>query len=242
MKVYLSPPFGNYYKLINNFLKINTIPIIGSYALNDQKNILKERIKTIRFNKEYNGWEHNVEFKNMGLLKGCDDYNKIKLLNNNIIMSINFINLEDIKLTKHFLPDDTNLELNLNTRKYSVQKYLDSHLDIFLSNNGYAPIIKLPHNIKLREVDLLYNAGFKNFHCSNSNYINNKMISGESLIAQNIKTISQLKERYCGEIEIIGGGGIMETKDIEKYINAGADHISISSICFNIFKAMQISI
>ena len=36
--------------------------------------------------------------------------------------------------------------------------------------------------------------------------------------------------------EIIAGGGISEKKDIEHYIELGADHISLGTVCFNPVK------
>ena len=57
-------------------------------------------------------------------------------------------------------------------------------------------------------------------------------MSGRELIPYTEKFIKYIK-KYYPSIEIIAGGGIQSEKDIENYLNLGADHISLGTICFN---------
>ncbi|MDE5016765.1 diguanylate cyclase, partial [Francisella tularensis subsp. holarctica] len=41
---------------------------------------------------------------------------------------------------------------------------------------------------------------------------------------------------FCDSITIIGGGCIYTLDDAKKYIEAGADHLSLSSIMFNALR------
>ena len=43
-------------------------------------------------------------------------------------------------------------------------------------------------------------------------------------------------KEYYPHIEIIAGGGISEKEDIKRYIDLGADHISLGTVCFNPVK------
>ena len=45
--------------------------------------------------------------------------------------------------------------------------------------------------------------------------------------------LSENKDFFEDQINIIGGGGIKSYNDIDKYISVGADDISICSVCFN---------
>lgn len=245
MKIYLSPPFGNYIKLYKFILPKNIIPIIGSYTLFPRDGLYSQVFKTLRYKSDLNGWVNSIGLRNNGIFKGISHYNNILQYNKEAILSIGIINLEDIKLFNTFIPMDTNLELNIscpNISKITIPELIEADLNSFLSTNRNQTIIKLPHNVSMKDIDRLYDVGFRKFHCSNTKQTKYGGLSGKNLLNTNLKTIHEMNERYYGDLEIIGGGGIMSNKDIEKYINAGADHVSISSVCFNPRTAMKLSI
>jgi dihydroorotate dehydrogenase len=41
-----------------------------------------------------------------------------------------------------------------------------------------------------------------------------------------------IREAYP-DVVLIGGGGVRSIEDAKQYLNAGADHISVSTLCFN---------
>ena len=56
-----------------------------------------------------------------------------------------------------------------------------------------------------------------------------------NVVVKKENIIEHIKQ-YYPHIEIIAGGGISEKKDIEHYIELGADHISLGTVCFNPVK------
>jgi len=78
----------------------------------------------------------------------------------------------------------------------------------------------------------LYSHGFRQFHCSNTLPLSNGGLSGEKLIPYNMSLINRL--RQYKDVEIIAGGGIRDINTLKKYKDLGANHFSISTICFNI--------
>ena len=44
--------------------------------------------------------------------------------------------------------------------------------------------------------------------------------------------IQYIKNKY-DDVEVVAGGGIQNIKTLNKYKELGADHFSISSVCFN---------
>ena len=231
--------------LIHTFLQVNTIPIIGTYTLHRRPGLYSQIIKTLRYDKKNKGWINNIGLKNEGIIKGIEEYYSIKKINKDVVLSIGFINLEDISLINYLLPDDIDIEINIgcpNVTKFHICDMLDYHLEKFLPTDKRNTIIKIPHNVSMKEIDRLYNVGFKKFHCSNTMPIEKGALSGQILINKNIKTIKEMYERYCGEIEIIGGGGIVSNKEIQKYCDAGVDHVSISSVCLNPLSAMLLHV
>ena len=63
-------------------------------------------------------------------------------------------------------------------------------------------------------------------------------LSGKSLIPYNKVSIEYLRKTYPNTI-IIGGGGIQDIDDALMYKKFGANHISVSTLCFNPYKFMK---
>ena len=54
-----------------------------------------------------------------------------------------------------------------------------------------------------------------------------------------LKLVEYTKNKYSN-VEFIAGGGISSRSDVERYLNAGADHISLGSINFTPWKLREI--
>jgi dihydroorotate dehydrogenase len=50
-----------------------------------------------------------------------------------------------------------------------------------------------------------------------------------------VNHLSNIKSKY-NDVEIISGGGITEWQDVINYKDKGADHFSVSTLCFNPLK------
>ena len=59
-------------------------------------------------------------------------------------------------------------------------------------------------------------------------------LSGEKLIPYNMSLINRLKQYK--DVEIIAGGGIQDINTLRTYKDLGANHFSISTLCFNLPK------
>ena len=112
---------------------------------------------------------------------------------------------------------------------------IDNGLQCFLNNKRRWCIIKLSPTTDINLVDSYYKQGFRQFHCSNTIPIKEGGLSGKSLIPYNNKLISNIKSKY-NDVEIISGGGVTEWQDVINYRNKGADHFSVSTLCFNPLK------
>lgn len=249
--IFLSPPFGNYYSLILPFLKNNYTPILGSFTMFERKGLFLNTIRTLRYDHDYNGWVNNIGLCNPGIIQGIQNYNNHTnwpgnpqhTLEKNKVMSIALIDPDDIFYINKQLPKYISFELNIscpnidqNNNKLFNSKHHINELEKFVNNNlSNTQIIKLKPHFSMKEVDILYDIGFRQFHCSNTIPVKHGGLSGKSLIQNNLKRIQDLKYRFCDDIEIIGGGGILDVSIAEKYLWAGADHLSISTICMNPF-------
>ena len=217
--LFISPPFSNYIYLPN------TIPIRGSFTLYERKGKWSQILKTLRYIPSLNGWVNKIGLRNNGI-----DY-AIKTYKKGEIISIAILNKKEIELILKKIPNDMDIELNVscpNAEKKMIHKGLKS----FMNNERKWCIIKLsPINFE-KDLDNYYNDGFRQFHISNTLPVKYGGLSGPSLIPYNINNIKYIKSKYKNTI-IIAGGGIRYIEDIYKYKNVGANHFSISSVCFN---------
>ena len=218
--LFISPPFGNYIHLP----QIKSIK--GSYTLEPRDGLILQILKTLRFSFDKNGWINKIGLRNKGLQYGIDNYN-----HQTDILSIAVMDESEIEPILNMLPHWTNIELNVscpNTDKHMINTGLKS----FLNKKRNWCIIKLSPLEKSNNIDNFYNVGFRQFHASNTLPSEKGGISGPILKSYTIGTIKYIKSQYDDSI-VIAGGGIRTLKDVKDYKEAGADHFSISTLCFN---------
>jgi dihydroorotate dehydrogenase len=220
MVLFISPPFGNYINLPN------TISIRGSFTLNKRPGKWSQIIKTLRYSFIFGGWINKIGLRNPGI-----DY-AIKTYKKGEIISIAIMNKKEIKYLINKIPDNMDIELNVscpNTDKHMTNKGLKN----FLNPKREWCIIKLPANPKYEDIHRYYKEGFRQFHASNTLSMKNGGLSGPILKPYTKDTIKYLKNNLPSDIIIIAGGGIRSMKDIVDYTKAGAQHFSVSTLCFN---------
>ena len=223
--IFISPPFGNYIHLPN------TIPIRGSFTLNERPGKWGQILKTLRYIPHLNGWVNKIGLRNPGI-----DY-AIKTYKKGQIISIAIMDQKEIKPIVDKIPDDMDIELNVscpNTDKHMINK----GLKVFLNKKRDWCIIKLPPINYQDDFDRYYNEGFRQFHLSNTLPTKYGGLSGPLLKPYTQRNIQYIRKFYPKCI-IIAGGGIQSMKDIEEYKKAGANYFSISSLFFHPFKTLS---
>ena len=216
--LFISPPFGNYI----HFHK--TTPIRGSFTLKERPGKWGQILKTLRYIPGM-GWVNRIGLRNPGI-----DY-AIKTYKKGQIISIAIMDQKEIKPIVDKIPDNMDIELNVscpNTDKHMI----NTGLKVFLNKKRNWCIIKLPPIDFNDNFDRYYKEGFRQFHLSNTLPTKYGGLSGPMLKPYTTKNIQYIRTYYPGCI-IIAGGGIRSMKDVEEYREAGADHFSVSSLCFN---------
>ena len=216
--LFISPPFGNYISLSG------TTSIKGSFTLEERNGLLKQIITTLRYSFFYNGWINKIGLRNKGI-KSVQDYSHDK------VYSIAILHQSDIEKFNDIIPKDACIEINISCPNVK-HKLLHENIKLFNSGKRKWCIIKISPNTSFEEIDLLYKSGFRQFHCCNTLPCEKGGISGPILIPHTKKFITYIKNKYS-DVEVIAGGGINNIKILEDYENLGADHFSISTVCFN---------
>ena len=216
--LFISPPFGNYLDLPK------TISIRGSFTLNERKGKWTQILKTLRYIPGM-GWVNRIGLRNPGI-----DY-AIKTYEKGEIISIAIMNKNEIKPILDKIPEDMDIELNVscpNTDKHMISDGLKP----FLNEKRNWCIVKLSPLEKCITIQKLYNEGFRQFHASNTLPTERGGLSGKMIKPYTISIIKYIKNNWNDTV-VIAGGGIRTMKDVEEYREVGADHFSVSSLCFN---------
>ena len=218
--LFISPPFGNYL----TFLPYTTC-IKGSYTVEHRPGLLPQIFKTLHYSEIYGGWINKIGLRNPGIDYGISKYKP------NNILSLAMLKDEDTKIFNDKLPRDTNIEINVSCPNVRVQQ-VPPNIESLLSRERKWCIVKLSPLEREHRIDQLYELGFRQFHCCNTYPITLGGLSGPVLISFVADKIKYIKNKYK-DCEVIAGGGIQNISILKYYKNLGADHFSVSSICFN---------
>ena len=74
---------------------------------------------------------------------------------------------------------------------------------------------------------------FRQIHLANTIPTNKGGLSGPALKQYVLQLIHYVRGMWGDHITIIAGGGIRTKRDISEYMDAGANHISLGTVCFN---------
>ena len=219
--IFISPPFGNYINLPN------TIPIRGSFTLNERPGKWGQILKTLRFIPGV-GWINKIGLRNPGIDYAIQTYKKGE------IISIGIMDKKEIKPILDKIPEDMDIELNVscpNTENHMVNEGLKP----FLNDKRDWCIIKLSPKESYNNINTFYKTGFRQFHASNTLPSERGGISGKILKPYTSSIITYLHNNF-DDCEIIAGGGIYDIDTLNEYKKLGAQHFSLSTIFFNPLK------
>ena len=223
--LFVSPPFSNYI----NFSSPNMASVKGSFTTQPREGLLMQIIKTLRYSLKHEGWVNKIGLRNKGIDWALEKYPNTK---NNEILSIAIIETEDINTLLKKIPKATNIEINVSCPNIKKDIKKTNNLSSFLNNERRWCIIKLSPFEYRETIDHYYKQGFRQFHCCNTLPTNKGGLSGKNLKPHSLRMVKYIRENY-DDAEIIGGGGIQTLNDINDYKKAGANHFSISTLCFN---------
>ncbi len=230
-KIIISPPFGKYLKFKE------TSNVYGSFTVNRRCGLIKQAIKTIR-KVEKNAWRNKIGLRNPGLAnfktpKRSQDIISLAALE----ISDWHIFAETLKIPK--FANHKNIEINIGCPNAAI---VDFSVELAPLFEGRNISIKMPptvdHNQKIKEY--LAVGSISTFHLCNTIPTDKGGISGYPLHEYSLPAIRKAREEFGDSITIIGGGGIYTVEDAQNYLDAGADHLSLSSIMFNPMRGKKL--
>ena len=231
-KFFISAPFGNYIK------PKGCIPVTGTFTLNPRGNRLWSVLSTLRYSFKSNGWTNKLGLPNPGIKNGL----AARHFHNGEVLSIAEIQKGDFRKLVEIIPERTDIELNLSCPNLAKSLPWDS-ARVFTQTNDCRKwcIAKLSPLTTPEQLEfVIEELGFEQLHFSNTLPTPAGGLSGPTLKPYTLELIDIVRERWGESVEIIAGGGVRDFGAVTDYLSAGANHVSLGSVCFNPFKLRKL--
>lgn len=225
----ISAPFGNYIQ------PTGATPTLGTFTLHNRPGRFMQILRTVRYRRKQRAWVNKIGLRNPGIdwLAGrvaagrCDVSDKL--------VSIHGFNAEQwfTLLEKISVIKPMAVELNMSCPNVGE---IDWPPELFVRavETRIPMVVKLPPVNYQQMAQQAVDAGVRTFHCCNTLPVPEGGMSGRPLQPVALNCIRELRSKPWGkDLTIIGGGGIYELSDIDKYLDAGADHVALGTKTMN---------
>ena len=230
MTLFIAAPFGNWIK------PVGCIPVTGTYTLHPRGNRLWSVVKSLRYEFENRGWRNKLGLPNPGVKNGLH-----KHFLGGEVLSIAEVIKGDFKKLVEIIPEGTDIELNLSCPNLGKSLPWDSARVFTQTSTRKWCIAKLSPLTTPEQLEFLIDdLGFTQLHFSNTLPTPKGGLSGVTLRPYTLELIRLVRENWGDAVEIIAGGGVDHFGAVYEYLNEGANHVSLGSVCFNPFKMRKI--
>jgi len=226
---FIAAPFGNWVK------PVGCIPVTGTYTLHARGNVLWSAVKSLRYSTKHKGWMNNMGLPNPGVKVGLERHIYGEVL------SIAEIERNDFKKLYNIIPSGMSVELNLSCPNIRNLPWDSTEIFARTKEKREWCICKVSPTVTPEDLEfLITKLGFTQIHASNTLPLQGcGGLSGQTLIPYTLDIIQLIREEWP-EVTIIAGGGVDNFGAVYEYLNGGADHVSLGSVCFNPFKLRKI--
>lgn len=225
----ISAPFGNYIQ------PPGATATLGTFTLHSRPGRIKQILKTVRYRPRLKAWVNKIGLRNPGIdwlakkaASGkCDVSDKLVSIHG-FDAEQWFVLLEKIAAIKPMA-----VELNMSCPNVGE---IDWPPELFgrAIETGIPIVVKLPPVNYQQMAEQAVEAGVRVFHCCNTLPVPEGGMSGRPLQPVALDCIRELRgHRWGKDLTIIGGGGIYEVKDIDLFVQAGADHVALGTKTMN---------
>ena len=229
-ETFISAPFGNWIK------PTGCIPVTGTYTLHSQGNRLWSILRTLRYDFENRGGRNKLGLPNPGVKNGLH-----KHFHGGEVLSIAEVIKGDFRKLVEIIPERTDIELNLSCPNLGKNLPWDNARVFTQKASRKWCIAKLSPLTTPEQLEFLIDdLGFTQLHFSNTLPVAKGGLSGVTLRPYTLELIRLVRENWGDSVEIIAGGGVNDFGAVYEYLNEGANHVSLGSVCFNPFKLRKI--
>lgn len=228
MKIFIAAPFGNYLS------DPNAISVTGSWTLKHRAGTWKRlwRIAcSLRYDRKLKGWVNALGLPNEGIEIG------LKKTSPDQVLSIAGIERNDWIELESRIPEEQSIELNLSCPNITERTVWNDLPVFFLGNKREWCIAKVSPLITPEQLAfLIEEVGFTQLHLCNTLPVLKGGLSGPTLRSYVLNHLEFIRNEWGDGLELIAGGGVDSFGAASDYLAAGANHLSLGSVCFNPWK------
>ena len=232
MKVFIAAPFGNYLS------DPNAISVTGSWTLKHRAGTWRRlwRIAcSLRYDRKLKGWVNALGLPNEGIEIG------LKKTSSDQVLSIAGIERNDWIELESRIPENQSLELNLSCPNITERTVWNDLPVFFLGNKRKWCIAKVSPLITPEQLGfLIEEVGFTQLHLCNTLPVLKGGLSGPTLRSYVLNHLEFIRNEWGDGLELIAGGGVDGIGAASDYLAAGANHLSLGSVCFNPLKVKKL--
>lgn len=232
MKIFIAAPFGNYLS------DPNAISVTGSWTLKHRAGTWKRLWKiacSLRYDRKLQGWVNALGLPNEGIEIG------LKKTSSKQILSIAGIERNDWIELESKIPEKQSLELNLSCPNITERTVWNDLPVFFLGNKREWCIAKIsPLTTPEQLAFLIEEVGFTQLHLCNTLPVLRGGLSGPTLRSYVLNHLEFIRNEWGDSLELIAGGGVDSFGAASDYLAAGANHLSLGSVCFNPWKTKKL--
>jgi len=229
LKIFIAAPFGNYLS------DPNAISVTGSWTLKHRAGTWKRlwRIAcSLRYDRKLKGWVNALGLPNEGIEIG------LKKTSPDQVLSIAGIERNDWIELESRIPEEQSIELNLSCPNITERTVWNDLPVFFLGNKREWCIAKVSPLITPEQLAfLIEEVGFTQLHLCNTLPVLKGGLSGPTLRSYVLNHLEFIRNEWGDGLELIAGGGVDSFGAASDYLAAGANHLSLGSVCFNPWKA-----
>ena len=216
---FVSAPFGNYLQYTNFLSGKPIVSVTGTFTLKPRPGLAKQIIKTLRYTKT--GWRNKLGLRNPGIFEGIEN------TSSKSVMSIASLQPDDWKILYEIVPKGMNIELNISCPN------VDEHPDLTKA------FVKVPPTITNKQIDKIVKLGYNQIHASNTVPTEKGGLSGDVIVPHTLRILEYIKSTHS-HVEVIAGGGVKDKASADRYLDVGADHISLGTVCITPWRIKSI--
>ncbi|MFP4145949.1 MAG: hypothetical protein ACLFV3_12495 [Phycisphaeraceae bacterium] len=227
--ILVSAPFGNYIR------PQGATATLGTFTAEARGGRIRQILRTVRYYPRLKAWVNRIGLRNPGMPWLVKKVEAGKVDVSKAVVSIHGFDEADwdalLEQTKQIRP--LAVELNMSCPNVGEIGCPEGLFDKAVAT-GVPVIVKLPPVNYQGLYRQAIQAGARSFHCCNTLPVPAGGLSGAPLQPLSLACIRWIREQEGGaELTLVGGGGIRAVADIDRYAEAGADHVALGTKTMN---------
>jgi len=232
-RLWLAPPIGSRLSLPG------ATSVLGSFTAMPRPGLIPQILRTLRPTR-HGGWVNAIGLRNVGLAHAPRPS-----ADRRAVLSLAALSAKDWQIMADLLAarrdaghHDPVIEFNLSCPNAAIAGLTPDVVNLFRAHHLIA---KLPP--KWTSLDLaadLLDQGIVGLHLTNTWPTRRGGLSGPPIHRRSLRLVQRARQRFGDRVHITGGGGVVDAEAAQRFLDAGADSVAVSSALLNPLRGLAL--